>query len=46
MENDIWKIPSSNHARKEYESFFEFWKDAEADLPVIIEAKKAYEKLR
>jgi len=33
-------------ARKEYESFFEFWKDAEADLPVIIEAKKAYEKLR
>ena len=33
-------------ARKEYESFFEFWKDADADLPVMIEAKREYEKLK
>ena len=33
-------------ARKEYESFFEFWKEADADLPVMIEAKREYEKLK
>jgi hypothetical protein len=33
-------------ARKEYESFFDFWKDADNDLPVMIEAKREYEKLK
>ena len=33
-------------ARKAYEDFFALWKDADADLPVLIEAKKEYEKLR
>ncbi len=33
-------------ARKAYEDFFTRWKDADADLPVLIEAKKEYEKLR
>ncbi|HEX3143421.1 MAG TPA: protein kinase [Pyrinomonadaceae bacterium] len=33
-------------ARKEYESFFDFWKEADADLPVMIEAKREYEKLK
>jgi len=33
-------------ARKEYESFFEFWKEADADLPVMIEAKREYDKLK
>jgi len=33
-------------ARKAYEDFFQFWKDADAELPVLIEAKKEYEKLK
>jgi hypothetical protein len=32
-------------ARKAYHDFFALWKDADADLPVLIEAKKEYEKL-
>ena len=33
-------------ARKSYQDFFALWKDADADLPVLIEAKKEYEKVR
>jgi tetratricopeptide (TPR) repeat protein len=33
-------------ARKSYEEFFALWKNADADLPVLIEAKKEFEKLR
>jgi len=33
-------------ARKAYEDFFALWKDADADLPILIEAKKDYEKLK
>ncbi len=33
-------------ARKAYEDFFSLWKDADAELPVLIEAKKEYEKLK
>ena len=29
-----------------YDEFFRLWKDADADLPVLIEAKKEYEKLK
>ena len=32
-------------ARKAYEEFFTLWKDADPDLPILIEAKKEYEKL-
>lgn len=32
-------------ARKAYEDFFALWKDADQDLPILIEAKKEYEKL-
>jgi predicted Zn-dependent protease len=32
--------------RKAYEDFFALWKDADADVPVLIEAKKEYEKLK
>ena len=32
-------------ARKYYDEFFRLWKDADADLPVLIEAKKEYAKL-
>jgi serine/threonine protein kinase/tetratricopeptide (TPR) repeat protein len=33
-------------ARKAYEDFFQLWKDADADLPILIEAKREYEKLK
>jgi tetratricopeptide (TPR) repeat protein len=33
-------------SRKAYEDFFTLWKDADTDLPILIEAKKEYEKLR
>ena len=33
-------------ARKSYEDFFQLWKDADADLPIMIEAKREYEKLK
>jgi eukaryotic-like serine/threonine-protein kinase len=33
-------------ARKAYQTFFELWKDADADLPIMIEAKRLYENLK
>lgn len=33
-------------ARKAYQDFFGFWKDADADLPVLVEARKEYEQLK
>ena len=33
-------------ARKEYQDFLAIWKDADADLPILIEAKKEYEQLK
>ena len=33
-------------ARKAYQDFFALWKDADADTPILIEAKKEYEKLK
>ena len=33
-------------ARKAYEDFFALWKDADPDIPVLIEAKKEYEKIK
>jgi serine/threonine protein kinase/tetratricopeptide (TPR) repeat protein len=32
-------------ARKAYQDFFALWKDADADNPILIEAKKEYERL-
>ncbi|HEX5703521.1 MAG TPA: protein kinase [Pyrinomonadaceae bacterium] len=32
-------------ARKAYQDFFALWKDADASLPVLIEARKEYDKL-
>jgi hypothetical protein len=31
-------------SRAAYEQFFKLWKSADADLPILIEAKKEYEK--
>jgi len=31
--------------RREYEKFFEFWKDADADMPALVAAKAEYEAL-
>jgi tetratricopeptide (TPR) repeat protein len=33
-------------ARREYQDFFAAWKDADADLPVLMQAKKEYEALK
>jgi hypothetical protein len=33
-------------SRKAYQDFFALWKDADADIPIMIEAKKEYEKLK
>ena len=33
-------------ARKHYQDFFARWKDAEPDIPILIEAKAEYEKLK
>ena len=33
-------------ARQAYQDFFTIWKDADADLTVLIEAKKEYEKVK
>jgi serine/threonine protein kinase/predicted Zn-dependent protease len=33
-------------AKQMYDEFFRLWKDADADLPVLIEAKKEYVKLK
>ena len=33
-------------ARRSYDEFFKLWKNADADLPVLIEARKEYAKLR
>jgi tetratricopeptide (TPR) repeat protein len=33
-------------AKKAYEDFLHLWKDADVDLPILIEAKREYEKLK
>jgi serine/threonine protein kinase/tetratricopeptide (TPR) repeat protein len=33
-------------ARTTYQDFFAFWKDADPDIPVLLEARKEYEKLK
>jgi serine/threonine protein kinase/Flp pilus assembly protein TadD len=33
-------------SRKSYQDFFAIWKDADADLPILSESKKEYEKLK
>ena len=33
-------------ARKAYEDFFAFWKDADADIPLLIEARNEYAALK
>jgi hypothetical protein len=33
-------------AREAYQDFFALWNAADADLPLLIEAKKGYEKVK
>lgn len=33
-------------SRQAYQDFFALWKDADADIPILIEAEKEYEKLK
>ncbi len=39
-------VGDANRSRQAYEQFFDLWKDADIDLPVLVEAKKEYKKLR
>jgi hypothetical protein len=34
----------TSKSRKAYEDFFAAWKEADSDLPILIEAKKEYEQ--
>jgi tetratricopeptide (TPR) repeat protein len=36
----------ASKSRKSYEDFFSLWKNADPDIPVLIEAKKEYQNLR
>jgi serine/threonine protein kinase/tetratricopeptide (TPR) repeat protein len=36
----------STQARKSYQDFFTLWKDADPDIPILIEAKREFEKLK
>ncbi len=33
-------------ARKSYQDFFTLWKDADDDIPLLIEAKREFQKLK
>ena len=33
-------------SRTAYQNFFALWKDADADLPILVQAKKEYEQLK
>ncbi len=35
-----------NLARKSYQDFFALWKEADPDIPILIEARKEFEKLK
>ncbi len=37
---------NTSKSRKEYQDFFATWKDADQDLPVLVQAKKEYEQLK
>lgn len=39
-------IGDTAKSRKAYEDFFALWKDADADLPLLIDAKKEYQRLK
>jgi tetratricopeptide (TPR) repeat protein len=36
----------STKSRKEYQDFFGLWKNADADLPILVQAKKEYEQVK
>lgn len=38
-------LGQTDAARKTYDRFFELWKDADDDVPLLVEAKKEYQKL-
>lgn len=33
-------------SRTEYQNFFAAWKDADADLPILVQARKEYDQLK
>jgi len=49
---DLWlaraaSVAGDRHrSREAYEDFFAIWKDADADIPILVAAKKEYQKLK
>jgi predicted RNA polymerase sigma factor len=39
------QLGRKDDARKSYEKFFELWKDADPDLPLLVQAREEYGKL-
>jgi hypothetical protein len=39
------KLGHTAEARRRYQEFFEFWKTADPDLPILVEAKAEFAKL-
>jgi eukaryotic-like serine/threonine-protein kinase len=39
-------VGDSTRAKKTYEQFFAFWKDADPDIPLLLEARKEYAALK
>ena len=40
------KLGKIDESRKAYEQFFEMWKNADANLPVLVDAKQEYARLK
>ncbi len=40
------QLGQKDEARRSYEKFFELWKDADPDLPLLVQAREEFAKLR
>ncbi|MDP2054864.1 MAG: hypothetical protein Q8L75_14595, partial [Acidobacteriota bacterium] len=38
-------LGNRDEARKQYQAFFEFWKDADPDVPMLLQAREEFTKL-
>ena len=38
-------LGNRDEARRRYQAFFDFWKDADADIPLLLQAREEFNKL-
>ena len=38
-------LGNRDEARRRYQAFFDFWKDADADIPLLLQAREEFSKL-